>query len=94
MARVRSGFETVTLQSAKIIGVAEFSPQGLKYGEISLAALGTKFPFEMPAKVLRYPVIVEQRIINIEKKDYVIHQIESLLAALGALGRIHGEVRG
>jgi hypothetical protein len=64
-------FDPVSLQSAEIVGIAKLIPQLLKDRPVALLPLLADFFLEMPLEIGSYTIIVEQRVVDIKKRDYL-----------------------
>ncbi len=60
-------FQAIALQRAQIVGVTELVPDRFERSPIMLGLFGAHFHFEMTPQVGRHPVVIEQRVIDVEK---------------------------
>jgi hypothetical protein len=69
--RVSWVFDSVSLESAKIVGIAKLLAQFLKDCPVTLLSFRAHFSLEMPLEIGGYTVIVEQRVVHVKKRDYL-----------------------
>ena len=79
-AQVARALDAVALQGAEVVGVAELGPQLLEDRPVVGAAVGADLGVEVPAQVLGDPIVVEQRVVDVEEEDDV-HPVRSRQAA-------------
>ena len=63
----------VALEGADIIGVAELGPQLVEDRPIAVARGASVALLEMLAQILLDAVVVDQRVVDIEEEDQIIH---------------------
>jgi hypothetical protein len=73
--------EAVALQGAEIVRIAELGAQLLEDSPVAVSAIGAKLTREMLAEILLHAIVVEQRVIAIEKKDDLFRLAHSLVPA-------------
>ena len=61
--------DPISLQSAEIIGIPEFCAQLLENSPVLPLRRASDVTFEMPPKIGRHSIVIEQRIIDVEEKD-------------------------
>src|SRR5262245_29902888 len=66
--------ETVALESSDVVAVAELVEQVLEYLPIAHARGGAVDLFKMFLEVLLDGVVVDQRVVNVDKKDHRMAQ--------------------
>src|SRR5262245_20824303 len=81
--RIMQPLETITLQSTEKIGISEFGAQLLQNIPVSFACFMAEDVIEVIAKILFDAVIVQERVVHIEKED--TGAIGSHVASLTAL---------
>ena len=57
------------LQCSEIVAVAEFREQVFQDSPIAIARITSVGAFEMVFQVLLYPVVIEQRVVDVEQED-------------------------
>ena len=72
------------LQSAKVIGVAEFGVQLFQDGKIR-PGFRPKLAFNMASKVVYHPVVIKQRVIDIEEEYNFVEGFTAFLLILPPL---------
>jgi hypothetical protein len=65
--RISRVFDSVSLESAKIVGITKLLAQLFKKRPVALLAFGAYFSLEMPLEIGRYTVIVEERVVHVKK---------------------------
>src|SRR5438270_11138931 len=68
-------FHAITLKRAEIISIAEFGAQLLKDFPVALLALRAHLLFQVAFEVGRDMVIVEERVVYVEKEDEAGHGV-------------------
>src|SRR5690242_6401427 len=66
-------FDAITLQRAEIIGVSELGAQIFENLPVTIAARRANLFFQKSAQVARHAVVVEQRVIDVKKKNRFHH---------------------
>ena len=61
----------VTLQRAEVIGVAELAPQLFENLPIAIAGGGAVGLFEVFAQMRLHPIVVDERVVDVEQEDDV-----------------------
>ena len=64
--------DSVALQSTEVVGIPDFRVEVLENAEISPLAFLSDRGFEMLPKIHHYSIVVEERIVDIEQKHYLI----------------------
>ena len=91
-AQIARVFDSVPLQRAEIICVAQLTAQLLEDRPVTLCLFGADLRFQMLPQVSRDPVIVEQRIIHIKEEDYLARVRFFLLLLWHGSTMSHGRV--
>jgi hypothetical protein len=73
--RIARVFEAVALERSQVIGVAQLPAQILEQGPIALLPLGADLLVQEPLEVAGNPVVVEERVVDVEKKDDAAAQV-------------------
>ena len=73
-SRIVQIVEPVTFERAEIVGIAEFRPQRLEDRPVAVAGVRAEGRCEMRAEVVLDPVIVQQRVVDVEQEDNVVHR--------------------
>ena len=66
--RIARVLDAVALQCSQVVGVAELDAQRFEDGPVSLLALDPDLADEIPLQVGGNPVVVEQRVIDVEQE--------------------------
>jgi len=64
--------DPVSLEGAEVVGVTEFRVQLLENLPVLSLARESGFSFEIPPKIDRHSIVVEERIVDIEQEDDVL----------------------
>src|SRR5262245_25127834 len=65
-------FDPIALQGSEVIPVTQLAKQLLEDRPVTVAACGSKLAFEMAPEIGLDAVIVEQGVVNIDKKDGLV----------------------
>ncbi|NNG47860.1 MAG: hypothetical protein HKM86_12225 [Deltaproteobacteria bacterium] len=77
-------FDPVALEGAQVVGVAQLHAELLEDCPVPLLALVADLLCEVTLEIAGYPVIVQQRIVHIEKKHHCArHYLPSLFSISG-----------
>src|ERR1044072_3017244 len=76
IARIDS---SIALQCAEIISIAEFSAQLFEDDPIALLPLVSNFSFKLAFEIGCDPIVVEQSVVDVEKKNqFLVHHLTQL----------------
>src|SRR5947207_12136474 len=79
--RVVRVFAAVTLQGAEIIRVAQLVSQAFEDVPITARPLGANFPFQMAPQVGGDAIVVEQRVVHVEKENDLAWRVHGFAPA-------------
>src|SRR5438477_3945878 len=71
--------DPIPLQSAKVIRVAQFTPQLLENAPVFLCSRGADFAGEVALQILCDSVVVNQRVVYVEQEDDASRRIIDLI---------------
>src|SRR5262249_20770012 len=91
-ARVVRVGEPEALERSEVVGIAELGAQALELVPVALLPLGAELSGEVIAQVGRDPVVVEQRVVDVEEEDGPGHPRNGVCAPLTGRSR-SGNVR-
>src|SRR5215472_5719621 len=83
---------SILLQSAQIVGVAELRPQLLEDVPIALLPLWSDLLLQVPLKVGGDAVVVEERVVHVEQEDQAVVGRHECAPAHGRLYRRCGRL--
>ena len=69
-ARIVGMLQPVPLERAEVVGVAELRPQVLEDRPVTITIRLTEFPLQVAGQILRHPIVVQQRVVDVEQEDH------------------------
>ena len=82
-SRIVHVLEPVAFQRAQIVGVAQFVAQFLEDLPVSLACGGAVLDADMHIQIGLHAIVVQQRVVDVEQEDDVVHHCAVSLAGSG-----------
>lgn len=75
-------FDAVALKGSEIISVAQLLSQGLEDSPVMLITLNANLSLQITPEVLGHAVVIQQSVIDIEKKDHRMKRHKRLFPRL------------